>query len=178
LRWPGVLQEQGPNAEELAKVVLAGFAGALAGLLEGRQREGDDLATLIMQRITSIDTAVSTLRTAMPALQRAQRQRLDDRLAELQVEVDGPRLEQELVYMAQRNDVEEELDRLVTHVGEVRRVLTVDGPCGRRLDFLMQELNREANTLGSKTSAAQISGTAIDVKVLIEQIREQVQNLE
>ena len=159
-------------------MALAGFEAALEKLDEGRAREGGKLCALVLARIDGIDLQLADLQRALPALKAAQRQRLDDRLAELALTIDGPRLEQELVYMAQRTDVEEELDRLSTHLDEVRRVLDKPGPCGRRLDFLMQELNREANTLGSKTSAREISASAIEIKVLIEQMREQVQNIE
>lgn len=177
MQWPGVLHEADDN-EVVAAAVLAVFDAALKQLADSRLREGEKLAELIDQRITQVSEITAVVREQMPTIISAQQQKLRDRLAELKTEIDAGRLEQELVYMAQRADVAEELDRLTTHVGEVRRVLKKGGACGRRLDFLMQELNREANTLSSKSQVTDTTQAAVDLKVLIEQMREQVQNIE
>ena len=178
LRWPGVLEQEVLEGDTLAAAALAGFERALEALGEARAREGAALAGLMLERLEAIAAITARVRAAMPRILEAQRSRLQARLAELRVELDPGRLEQELVILAQRADVEEELDRLATHAAEVRRVLQQGGACGRRLDFLMQELNREANTLGSKSIAADTTQAAVDLKVLIEQMREQVQNIE
>jgi uncharacterized protein (TIGR00255 family) len=177
LQWPGVLNESDDN-DVVHASVLAVFDEALQQLTESRLREGKKLAELIDQRIATVGEITGAVRAQMPAIMAAQQQKLRDRLAELKTELDVSRLEQELVYMAQRADVAEELDRLDTHVNEVRRVLKKGGACGRRLDFLMQELNREANTLSSKSQVTDTTQAAVDLKVLIEQMREQVQNIE
>ncbi|HEY9032794.1 MAG TPA: YicC/YloC family endoribonuclease, partial [Pseudomonadales bacterium] len=160
------------------KALLAGFDKALAQLLEHRRREGEQLRLLIEQRLQSIETISKQVRAALPAIIARQKQKLLDRFAELQLAVDNERIEQEIVLLAQKMDVDEELDRLMTHIDEVRNTLANGGPCGRRLDFLMQELNREANTLGSKSINSETSQAAVDLKVAIEQMREQVQNIE
>jgi uncharacterized protein (TIGR00255 family) len=178
LRWPGVLRETGVDQERLREEARAAFDEAVAQLDGFRAREGAELAAMIVDRVDAIERLTTDLRAALPELRAAQRQRLLDRLGELDVSADPQRLEQELVIMAQRADVDEELDRLGTHLGELRRVVAGTGPCGRRLDFLLQEINREANTLGSKSGALQTTNTAVEIKVLIEQIREQAQNLE
>jgi uncharacterized protein (TIGR00255 family) len=133
---------------------------------------------MILSRLDLIELELKTTRTEMPQLMEAQRERVISRIAELNIEVDTNRLEQELVHLAQKADVEEELDRLDAHLEEVRRVLKKGGPCGRRLDFLMQELNREANTLSSKSQSSSTTMAAVELKVLIEQMREQIQNIE
>ncbi len=145
---------------------------------KSRQREGDKLATLVLDRLAQVESEVKATRAVLPLLIQQQRDRITNRIADLQVEVDQGRLEQELVYMAQRADVDEELDRLDAHIGEVRRTLKKGGACGRQLDFLMQELNREANTLSSKSQSATTTQGAVGLKVLIEQMREQIQNIE
>ncbi len=136
------------------------------------------LATLVLDRLAQVESEVKATRAVLPLLIQQQRDRITNRIADLQVEVDQGRLEQELVYMAQRADVDEELDRLDAHIGEVRRALKKGGACGRQLDFLMQELNREANTLSSKSQSVTTTQGAIGLKVLIEQMREQIQNIE
>jgi uncharacterized protein (TIGR00255 family) len=176
LHWPGVVDTAAD--EDLNRRVAEMFDRALASLLEMRQREGEKLAGFIRERLTAVSAEVEKARTRMPELLAQQRQRLETRLAELDAELDTVRLEQELVIIAQKADVEEELDRLDAHVEEVLRVLDKGGPCGRRLDFLMQELNREANTLSSKSLATSTTQNAVELKVLIEQMREQIQNLE
>ena len=136
------------------------------------------LASLIEERLAGVEQATATVREHLPEIESAVRARLDRRLSDLSVDCDPGRLEQELALQLQKLDVAEELDRLATHVTEVRRVLGLDKPVGRRLDFLMQELNREANTLGSKAADTSVTNAAVELKVLIEQMREQVQNIE
>ncbi len=154
------------------------FGEALAELKNGRAREGAELARLLNERLDAIIGEVAALREQVPQMLAGQRQKILDRFTEMRAELDPQRLEQELVLLAQKSDVAEELDRLSTHVGEVRRVLKAGGAAGRRLDFLMQELNREANTLGSKAFDPRSTQAAVNLKVLIEQMREQVQNIE
>ncbi|MDH1263920.1 MULTISPECIES: YicC/YloC family endoribonuclease [unclassified Pseudomonas] len=178
LGWPGVLVADATDPQALNKAALALFNQALAELKNGRQREGAELAKILNERLDSILEEVSTLRELVPHMLAGQRQKILDRCAEMQAELDPQRLEQELVVLAQKSDVAEELDRLNTHVSEVRRVLKAGGAAGRRLDFLMQELNREANTLGSKAFDTRSTNAAVNLKVLIEQMREQVQNIE
>ncbi|KHL69066.1 MULTISPECIES: YicC/YloC family endoribonuclease [Pseudomonas] len=178
LGWPGVLVGDATDPQALNAAALELFGEALAQLREGRAREGAELARLLEERLDAIRAEVATLREQVPQMLGLQRQKILDRFAELKLEADGQRLEQELVMLAQKSDVAEELDRLNTHVGEVRRVLRSGGAAGRRLDFLMQELNREANTLGSKAYDPRSTQAAVNLKVLIEQMREQVQNIE
>lgn len=178
LRWPGVLEEPAIDSDAITREALILFASALAQLVETRAREGDKLVAIIGRRLDAMAVEIAKVRAALPPQLAAQRQKLRDRLSELAAAVDGDRLEQELVYCAQRADVAEELDRLTTHVAEVQRVLAGSLPGGRRLDFLMQELNREANTLASKSLAIATTQAAIEMKILIEQMREQIQNLE
>ncbi|AYN92727.1 MULTISPECIES: YicC/YloC family endoribonuclease [Pseudomonas] len=178
LSWPGVLISQSADPQALNAEAKALFAAALDELKAGRNREGAELARLIEERLQAILVEVAALRELIPEMLAAQRQKILDRFAELSLEADPQRLEQELVMLAQKSDVAEELDRLTTHVGEVSRVLKAGGAAGRRLDFLMQELNREANTLGSKAFDPRSTQAAVNLKVLIEQMREQVQNIE
>lgn len=178
LAWPGVLVGDATDPQALNVAALELFGEALAQLREGRAREGQDLARLLEDRLRAILLEVATLREQIPQMLGLQRQKILDRFSELKLELDSQRLEQELVLLAQKSDVAEELDRLSTHVAEVRRVLKAGGAVGRRLDFLMQELNREANTLGSKAFDPRSTQAAVNLKVLIEQMREQVQNIE
>ena len=178
LRWPGVLSEPEIDREELKNTLLRLFEETLDQLVEGRRREGGKLGELVEQRLDGIAVQLATVRSRLPELLAAQRQKLIDRLQEVSTGLDQNRLEQELVLIAQRADVDEELDRLDTHLGEIRRVLQRQEPIGRRLDFLMQELNREANTLSSKSIATDTTNAAVELKVLIEQMREQIQNIE
>jgi uncharacterized protein (TIGR00255 family) len=178
LSWPGVLVADAADPQALNKDALSLFKQALDELKQSRSREGNELAKLLNERLDSIDGEVAALRELVPQMLAMQRQKILDRSAELQAELDPQRLEQELVILAQKSDVAEELDRLSTHVSEVRRVLKTGGAAGRRLDFLMQELNREANTLGSKAFDTRSTQAAVNLKVLIEQMREQVQNIE
>jgi uncharacterized protein (TIGR00255 family) len=178
LQWPGVMNRREAKEDELQELATEVFKRALRGLAENRCREGEKLAEFIKQRLQQVNTEVSRVRAALPELLDQQRQRIVSRLAEIDMELEPQRLEQELVMMAQKADVCEEMDRLEVHVEEVTRVLAAGGPCGRRLDFLMQELNREANTLSSKSIASGTTQNAVELKVLIEQMREQIQNLE
>ena len=178
LGWPGVLVADAADPQALNQSALSLFTEALNELKNGREREGSELAKLLNERLDSILEQVAALRELVPQMLAGQRQKILDRCAEMQAELDPQRLEQELVILAQKSDVAEELDRLSTHVSEVRRVLKTGGQAGRRLDFLMQELNREANTLGSKAFDTRSTQAAVNLKVLIEQMREQVQNIE
>ena len=178
LAWPGVLVADAADPQALNAAALALFERALDELKLGRAREGAALAALLEERLAAITQEVDNLRELVPQMLAGQRQKIESRCAELQAELDPQRLEQELVLLAQKSDVAEELDRLSTHVREVRRVLKAGGAAGRRLDFLMQELNREANTLGSKAFDPRSTQAAVNLKVLIEQMREQVQNIE
>lgn len=178
LGWPGVLVADAADPQALNQSALSLFTQALNELKNGRGREGTELAKLLNERLDSILDQVADLRELVPQMLAGQRQKILDRCAEMHAELDPQRLEQELVMLAQKSDVAEELDRLNTHVTEVRRVLRTGGQAGRRLDFLMQELNREANTLGSKAFDTRSTQAAVNLKVLIEQMREQVQNIE
>ena len=178
LRWPGVLQDAQIDMDQVKAEALKLFGRALDDLIAGREREGAELNALIEQRLVSISEIVVEVRSKLPQILQAQRDNLRSRLEELKEDLDEGRLEQEMVMLAQKADVDEEMDRLNTHVLEVRRVLQQKGPIGRRLDFLMQELNREANTLSSKSIVADTTQCAVELKVLIEQMREQIQNIE
>ncbi len=178
LRWPGVLVEQERDMDRVSTGALALLDQAIDTLLATREREGERLAALLRERCERLRESVARVRERMPAIIEGVRRRLADRLAEVQGELDAGRLEQEMALMASRLDVDEEMDRLSAHVAEVQDVLARDEPVGRRLDFLMQELNREANTLGSKSADVETTREAVEMKVLIEQMREQVQNLE
>ena len=178
MRWPGVLTEQSVETENLHGAAIQTFTEAVDQLLEGRQREGDKLAQMIEERLCGIEIQVAIVRENLPSILDHQRVRLNEKLESLKAQVDGDRLEQEMVIIANRADVDEELDRLAAHISEIRRVLKSEESIGRRLDFLMQELNREANTLGSKSIAGVTTQASVELKVLIEQMREQIQNLE
>ena len=178
LAWPGVLVAAASDPQALNAAALTLFNQALNELKLGRGREGAELAKLLNERLDAIGDEVAYLREQVPQMLASQRQKVLERCREMQVDLDPQRLEQEMVLLAQKSDVAEELDRLSTHVSEVRRVLKAGGAAGRRLDFLMQELNREANTLGSKAFDTRSTQAAVSLKVLIEQMREQVQNIE
>ncbi|HAT29098.1 MAG TPA: YicC family protein [Gammaproteobacteria bacterium] len=178
LRWPGVIQDQEFDITAIEKPAFELFGDALEDLVASRQREGEELKGFIQKRIDSIRKIVSTVKTAMPEILAAQRQNLADKLDALKADLEPSRLEQEITLLAQKADVDEELDRLASHLNEVERVLSNAGQKGRRLDFLMQELNREANTLSSKSIVAETTLSAVELKVLIEQMREQIQNVE
>ena len=178
LRWPGVMESNTPEPGEASAAILAAFDTALDEFVDSRKREGERLAELIEQRLASIETIVAGVREVLPDVIAAGRERLENKLADIRDQLDSSRIEAEIVLSSQKVDVAEEVDRLDAHVSEVRRVLTLKEPIGRRLDFLMQELNREANTLGSKSVDTRTTGASVELKVLIEQMREQIQNLE
>jgi uncharacterized protein (TIGR00255 family) len=178
LRWPGIVREESADAGGLSQAVRELFASTLQELAGFRAREGARLAALIEQRCAALLGLVAALRARLPQAQAQTRERFMERLRELHAQVDQERVEQEVVLLLQRWDVVEELDRLSGHIEETRRTLAGDEPAGRRLDFLMQEFNREANTLSSKSQDLETTRAAVEMKVLIEQMREQVQNIE
>ena len=178
LMTPGVLIEQEQDVEALQAATLEAADACLRELRQQRSQEGEKLAAMIRQRAEAMRAQLHELRERLPELQAAHRTRLLERFNTLDIEADPVRLEEEIVYVLQRADVDEEMDRLDAHLDAIETALTSDGPCGRRLDFLMQELNREANTLGSKSTALSTTNTSVDFKVLIEQMREQIQNIE
>ncbi len=178
LQWPGVLKAPEKNTQQLVADAQVLLESALVDLLDSRAREGEKLKAVIEARCAAIDVQVKIVTERLPEILRATRERLEKRLAEIQGELDPARLEQEVVLLLNKADVDEEIERLKAHVDEVRRVLAQDEPVGRRLDFLMQELNREANTLGSKSVHTDTTAVSVELKVLIEQMREQIQNIE
>jgi uncharacterized protein (TIGR00255 family) len=178
LRWPGVIRDDAPDTESLAGACRALFARALDELVASRTREGAHLRELLEQRCTALEGIVTAVRARLPEVQSRVRRRLEERLAELAATLEPGRLEQEVVLTLQRLDVAEELDRLDGHIAEIRRVIGGTEAAGRRLDFLMQELAREANTLSSKSQDLDQTRLAVDMKVVVEQMREQVQNVE
>ncbi|MCC4263477.1 YicC family protein [Oceanimonas baumannii] len=178
LRWPGVMETQAQDMDAIGQALLQGLDEVINDFLAARASEGDKLKVLIEQRLTGIEQEVAKVSAQMPAIMEWQRQRLRDRFEEAKIELDAQRVEQEMVMLAQKVDVAEELDRLTAHIAETRKILKKGGPCGRRLDFMMQEFNRESNTLGSKSINADITASAVELKVLIEQMREQIQNIE
>lgn len=182
MRWPGVLSSPTSDTEKLEEVVLASFDKLLALFIENREREGAELEQMVSQRLDKIADYVALFRRNLPETLANHREKLQNRLMQIldrqSAQIDQDRLEQELVIFAQKIDIEEELDRLEAHSREVARILKEGGAVGRQLDFLMQELNREANTTGSKSANAEQSQAVVDLKVLIEQMREQIQNIE
>lgn len=178
LGWPGVLDEQEPDFSNVQAEALKGLDKAVDELVAAREREGGRLRTTIESRLDQIEALGEQVRQRLPVVIAQQEEKIQERLKELKVEVDEARLAQELAILAQKADIAEELDRLQSHVSEVRQVLQSHEPKGRRLDFFMQEFNREANTLGSKSNDKSVTRCSVDLKVLIEQIREQVQNIE
>ncbi len=178
LRWPGVVQDAEQDITPIVIAAREALGAALKALDEARAREGERIAELIEQRCKALLSLVAGVVTRLPEVRMRIRQRLTEKLAQLQAEPDQTRLEQELLILAQKMDVDEELDRLKGHVAEVRQTLASPEPAGRRLDFLMQELNREANTLSSKSQDLETTRAAVDMKVAIDQMREQIQNVE
>jgi uncharacterized protein (TIGR00255 family) len=178
LRWPGVVAEAEIDAEPLYEAAALLVGRALDAISAMRSGEGDRIAGMLGTRLDDVISIASRVRARMPEVLAAVRARQRERIDKLEVEADPARLETELALIAQKLDVDEELDRLESHVSEVRAALAADEPVGRRLDFLMQELNREANTLGSKSADTETTRAAVDLKVLIEQMREQIQNVE
>ena len=178
LNWPGMLGDIAPDTEVLSARCLELAGTTLGEFVASRVREGEKLAAAILERITRMRALIEEVTPSIPAAQVAFQEKLRQRLAEALGSADDERIRQEVAIFAVRIDVAEELARLSTHLDEAERVLKAGGVCGKRLDFLMQELNREANTLGSKSVSSVVSQTAMDLKLLIEQMREQVQNLE
>jgi uncharacterized protein (TIGR00255 family) len=178
LSWPGLIEQVGSDLESAFEPALGLLDEAIDELIAAREQEGSAIAGMIEQRLTGVETQARTVRERLPEIREALDRRFRERLETLDVSVEPGRIEQEVVLQLQKLDVDEELDRLETHVTEVRRVMALDEPVGRRLDFLMQELNREANTLGSKATLAEVGQAAVELKVLVEQMREQVQNVE
>lgn len=178
LQWPGILQAPPLDAESLSEEVIQLLDTALTQLLAHRAREGEQIAALIERRCVDVLAEVDQVRAILPDILQAQRERLLARLEEARQKLDAERLEQEMLLLAQKMDVAEELERLETHVKEVRQTIANPGTIGRRLDFLMQEMNREANTLGSKSIHEATTLASVNLKVLIEQMREQIQNVE
>ncbi|HHE9970730.1 TPA: YicC/YloC family endoribonuclease [Haemophilus influenzae 10810] len=178
LRYPGVVEAQEQDLDAISQDLLTAFDDLLTDFIAMRGREGEKLNDIIQQRLDSIAVETDKVRSQMPAVLQWQRERLLQRFEDAQVNLDPQRVEQEMILLAQRVDVAEELDRLQMHVKETTNILKKGGAVGRKLDFMMQELNRESNTLASKSINADITASAVELKVLIEQMREQIQNLE
>lgn len=178
LRWPGVIATQEQDLDSIGKELLQIFNTALDQFIEARGREGEAIKQLLETRLNAITEQVGIVRKQMPKVIQWQRDKLNQRLSDIQGELDPARIEQEMVLLVQKLDVAEELDRLEAHVSEARRILKKGGAEGRRLDFMMQEFNRESNTLASKSINTEVTAAAVELKVLIEQMREQIQNME
>ena len=178
LRWPGVIDKNSPDLERLINPVISLLDKALENILHNRHREGEQIEQMITKRCDLSLHQLRQIRDKVPEIIAIMRERHLARVQELGIELDNGRLEQEIALLSQKLDVAEELDRMETHINEVKRILTGTEPIGRRLDFLMQEMNREANTLGSKSAHIDTSNASIELKVLIEQMREQIQNIE
>lgn len=178
LTWPGVIQSAEVDSSQMEAEMLQGIENAIDQLISMREREGKSLTEIINQRLTGMKDQIAKVRGEMPEIIKWQKAKILARFEEAQVELEAQRLEQEMVIIAQKIDVDEELDRLDTHIKEVARLIDKGGSIGRKLDFLMQELNREANTLGSKSITSSTTAASIELKVLIEQMREQIQNIE
>ena len=178
LKLPGVLIEKHPKLDNLKDLIIKVFRDAISKLIDYRDIEGKKLKKDMLIKISAIETQIASLEKKLPKLLELNRIRLKKRADELAVQIDRDRLDQEMVILANRSDIDEEIVRMRSHTSEVKRLLGTDKSIGRKLDFLMQEMNREANTLGSKSLSDVTSGAAIELKVLIEQIREQVQNIE
>jgi uncharacterized protein (TIGR00255 family) len=178
LRWPGMVSERQQDCESLHQQALEALGEAIIGLRDARSREGQKLVNVIAEKLDSVAGLVAQVREWLPEIRENLKSRMLSRLADLPLPLDPGRLEQEVAFLVQKMDVDEELDRLNAHVSESRRVLKLDEPVGRRLDFLMQEFNRESNTLSSKSIDNRTTQVAVTLKVLIEQMREQIQNIE
>ena len=178
LQWPEVIEQQTLDMQAIEESAKALTGESLSALIAHRQREGAELKQHIEQRLQSIDELVEQVKNNIPEILQAQKEKLQQRIADLQIELEEDRLLQEITLLSNKADVDEELDRLNTHIAEVRHILGLSGAIGRRLDFMMQELNREANTLSSKSIHTDTTQAAVSLKVLIEQMREQIQNIE
>ncbi|HHF3106489.1 TPA: YicC/YloC family endoribonuclease [Vibrio diabolicus] len=178
MQWPGVMETSEQDMDAVNKVLLEAFDGAMDEFIEARAREGENMKALIEQRLEAITSEVVKVRARMPEILEWQRERLFSKFEDAKVELEPSRVEQELILLAQKSDVAEELDRLDSHVKETTNILKKGGAVGRRLDFMMQEFNRESNTLASKSISTDITASGVELKVLIEQMREQIQNIE
>ncbi|PCI54530.1 MAG: YicC family protein [Gammaproteobacteria bacterium] len=178
MRWPGVMEAAEADVSVIQAELLAGFEQALKDFISARASEGENLKVMIEQRLDAISSEADKVQKFMPEIIEWQRKRITDKFADANIDLDSTRVEQELVLLAQKMDVAEELDRLTSHVSETKKILIKGGAQGRRLDFMMQEFNREANTLGSKSINTDVTASAVELKVLIEQMREQIANIE
>jgi len=178
MRWPGVMETQESDMSAIQGELLSAFDTALKDFIAARASEGENLKAMIEQRLDAISSEADKVQAFMPEVIEWQRKRITDKFTDASIDLDSTRVEQELVLLAQKMDVAEELDRLNSHVSETQKILTKGGAQGRRLDFMMQEFNREANTLGSKSINTDITASAVELKVLIEQMREQIANIE
>ncbi|AWB53126.1 YicC/YloC family endoribonuclease [Pasteurella multocida] len=178
LRYPGVVEVPEQDLDLISQQLLSAFDNLLTEFIAMRAREGEKLNALLQQRLDAVEVEANKVRLKMPEILQWQRDRLLQRFDEINLQVDTQRVEQEMVLLAQRVDVAEELDRLQLHVKETKAILQKGGAVGRKLDFMMQELNRESNTLASKSISTEVTNSAVELKVLIEQMREQIQNLE
>jgi uncharacterized protein (TIGR00255 family) len=178
MRWPGVMEAPETDMSSIQAELLAGFDQALTDFIAARASEGENLKAMIEQRLDAITSEADKVQTHMPDVIAWQRNRIIEKFTDAKIDLDSGRVEQELVLLAQKMDVAEELDRLNSHVGETKKILKKGGAQGRRLDFMMQEFNREANTLGSKSINTDVTASAVELKVLIEQMREQIANIE
>lgn len=178
LKWPGVLESPEPDLDLINKELLTGFDIVLNDFIQARANEGENIKGMIEQRLNTIKVEAQSVREHMPDIIKWQRERVELKCKDLQSDIDSSRLEQELILLSQKIDVAEEIDRLDSHVKETLAILKKGGACGRRLDFMMQEFNRESNTLASKSISTEITNSAVELKVLIEQMREQIQNIE
>jgi len=178
MRWPGVMETEESDMSVIQSELLAGFDIALKDFINARASEGENLTVMIEQRLDAITLEAEKVQTQMPEIIEWQRNRIIEKFTDAKIDLDSGRVEQELVLLAQKMDVAEELDRLNSHVSETKKILKKGGAQGRRLDFMMQEFNREANTLGSKSINTDVTASAVELKVLIEQMREQIANIE
>lgn len=178
LNLPGVLVESAVDQEELNQAILESLDTAIANLLEMREREGEQIKQVLLEQLEQIEQQMQTIDAAVPQIERQRREQLQEKIAALQMEINQDRLEQEIVFMLNKSDIREEIDRIRFHIQEARQSLNEQSAIGRKMDFLMQEFNREANTLSAKAGDNLLSKAAVDLKVIIEQMREQVQNLE
>lgn len=178
MKVDGIIAKTAVDPEALQNAVLAALSSALSSLIESRSTEGQALERIVLARVEDIESQLQSIRSLFPVARSQYEERLRSKLADLAAEIDEQRLAQEFILFAQKSDIDEELDRLGVHLTEVRKILAGSGPCGRKLDFLMQELNREANTIGSKSIHTDITKACVEIKVLIEQMREQIQNIE
>ena len=178
MQWSGVMETPEQDMDEINQTLLNAFDEAMNDFIAARAREGENMKALIEQRLTAISDEVVKVRSRMPEILEWQRERLLSKFEDANIELDSSRVEQELILLAQKSDVAEELDRLDSHVKETMNILKKGGAVGRRLDFMMQEFNRESNTLASKSISTDITASGVELKVLIEQMREQIQNIE